>query len=212
MLFSSLKETNIRGLAVELLAKFWMIIAAIIIGINLFIVLTLLQMAPRLQIVAQILTTPMSSQELVQADPFSSAIGDKKLIDETLIRYYLDMRLSEFYDKQEMARRWQAGGPVFRLSATDVYQRFAQNLKEKLAAVNTSPGTKSVDVLSVSRLDNTFTVEFDIYVYSRGSMQVQRRVAIIEVGYNPLRRFFRTTASNPYGLFVKKYTESVKKQ
>lgn len=212
MLFSSLRETNIRGLAVELLAKFWMLIAAIMIGINLFIVLTLLQMAPKLHVIAQILTTPMSSQELVQADPFSGSIGDKKLIDETLIRYYLDMRLSEFHDKEEMARRWQPGGPVFRFSATDVYQRFAARLKEKLSAVNASPGTKSVDILSVSRLDNTFTVEFNVYTYIRGTMQVQRRVAIIEVAYNPLRRFFRTTGANPYGLFIKKYNESVKKQ
>lgn len=212
MLFSSLKGSNIRGLAVELLAKFWMMIASVVITINLFIVLTLLQMAPKLHVLAQILTTPMSSQELVQTDPFSGSIGDKKLIDETLVRYYLDMRLSEFHDKDEMARRWQPGGPVFLLSSSPVYQRFAQNLKEKLTATNAANGNKSVDVVSVSRLDNTFTVEFDVYSYFRGTMQVQRRVAIIEVAYNPYRRYFRTTGANPYGMFIKTYNESIKKQ
>lgn len=212
MFFPGLKGSSIQELAVNIWAKFWIIIAVAIITINLFIVLTLAQMASKLHVLAQILTTPMSSQELVQTDPFSGIIGDKKLIDETLIRYYIDMRLSEFHDKEEMARRWRPGGPVFRLSATPVYQYFAKNLKEKLSAVNTANGTKSVDIISVSRLDNTFTVEFDIYTYFRGAMKIQRRLSIIEIAYNPSKRYFRATGANPYGMFVKTYNESLKRQ
>ena len=211
-MFSKLRTQNLVYGMGEGLAKFWMVIASIIIGINLFLILTLIQMAPKLQVIAQILTTsPMQSNQLLQTEPFSYNAGDKKLIDETLIRYYMDARYTSFQDKDEMQRRWGGAGPVARLSTQDVYRNFAGDLKEKLTAVNNSNTTTNVDIISISRLDNIFTIEFDVYTYGRGNVRSQRKVAVVTVGYNPGRRFFNASYSNPFGMFVKSYQESVKK-
>ncbi len=211
-MFSKLRTQNLVYGMGEGLAKFWMVIASIIIGINLFLILTLIQMAPKLQVIAQILTTsPMQSNQLLQTEPFSYNAGDKKLIDETLIRYYMDARYTSFQDKDEMQRRWGGAGPVARLSTQDVYRKFAGDLKEKLTAVNNSNTTTNVDIISISRLDNIFTIEFDVYTYGRGNVRSQRKVAVVTVGYNPGRRFFNASYSNPFGMFVKSYQESVKK-
>ncbi len=196
----------------EKLAKFWMIVVAIIISINLFLILTLLQMAPKLNVVAQVLTSsPMTSVQLLQTEPFSQSTSDKKLIDETILRFYLDSRYNIFQDKNEMSYRWGSRGPVAFFSDSSVYKQFSAGLKEKLTAIANNRSSTSIDIISVSRIDNIFTVEFDIYTYIRGQVSKKRRIAIVEVGYNSARRSFNTIHSNPFGMYVKKFTETVKK-
>ena len=212
MLFSKLRTKNIIYGMSEGLAKFWMVVASVAIAVNLFLILTLMQMAPRLKVMAQILTTsPMQSNQLLQTEPFSYNAGDKKLIDETLIRFYMDSRYTTFQDKEEMQNRWGGRGPVARLSTQDVYKSFAGNLKEKLTEINNRNTTTSIDIISISRIDNIFTIEFDIYTYGRGAVRSQRKVAVVTIGYNPGRQFFNAKYSNPFGMFVKSYKESVKK-
>lgn len=190
-----------------------MSLAVVAITINLFIILTLLQMAPKLHVLSQIVTMPMSTQEFLQTEPFSTAMGDKPLIDEMLVRYYLDMRLSSFSDVVEMAKRWGVGGPVWRLSHPSVYRGFLSgSLKEKLKAVRQQRVTQSVDVTSVSRLDNTFTIEYTLYAYAQGKISAEKRVAIIEVGYVEGAKYFRASHSNPYGMFIKSYNSSRKRE
>lgn len=210
MLFSQ-KHVIVYGMS-KGLAQFWMVIASFAISVNLFLILTLLQMAPKLQVIAQILTTsPMHSTQLLQTEPFSQNTSDKKLIDETLLRYYLENRYSSFADKVEMGYRWGGAGPVAFFSAPDIYRKFAQNLKEKISAIHASKTTTSIDILSISRLDNIFTVEFDIYKYNRGQIQKKRRVAVIEIAYSARRRSFNRLHSNPYGMYIKSFTEKAKK-
>lgn len=194
------------------LAQFWMVIASFTIAVNLFLILTLLQMAPKLQVVPQILTTsPMHSSQLLQTEPFSQNTSDKKLIDETLLRFYLEARYTSFGDKTEMSYRWGSYGPVAFFSAPDIYRRFAFNLKERLTALQSESTSTSIDILSISRLDNIFTVEFDIYQYNRGQIAKRRRVAVIEIAYSPGRRAFNRMHSNPYGMYIKKFTEKSKR-
>lgn len=197
----------------EGIAKFWMIITAVIVGVNLILILTLVQMAPKLKVIAQIATeNPRESKDLLYMEPFSKNAGDKKLIDETLIRYYMEMRHTTFQDKDEMNRRWGARGPIAQLSSTSVYKKFSNGLKDRITAINSSHGTTSVDILSISRMDNIFTIEFDIYHYSRGSIQSKRRVAVVNVKFSPSRRFFRKSYSNPFGMYVDSYEETEKKK
>lgn len=211
MLFSQ-QQKIVYGMS-KGMAQFWMVIASLAIGINLFLILTLLQMAPKLQVVAQILiTSPMHSTQLLQTEPFSQKIGDRTLIDETLLRFYLDARYSTLQDQTEMKYRWGGRGPVAFFSAPDVYRKFTQNLSDRLNALKTSKSTTSIDIISISRLDNIFTVEFDIYTYTRGQISTKRRVAVIEVAYSPARRSFNPMYSNPFGMYVKSFKETKKKE
>ncbi len=213
MFSSDLKPQNVTNGSGERRAKFWMFFASILMGINLFLILTLLQMTPELKVIAQILTTsPMQSNQLLQTEPFSRRGGEKNLIDETLVRFYMDSRYSTFHDKREMEYRWGRGGPVARLSSPDVYDKFRGGLPEDMSSVANAHSTTSIDILSLTRLDNIFTIEFDVYTYNRGTISSKRKVAIVTVGYHPSRKFFNTNYSNPFGLFVRSYEESAKKK
>lgn len=210
--FNFSSQGLIYGLS-EKLAKFWMIVASIIIGINLFLILTLLQMAPKLQVVAQVLTSsPMTSVQLLQTEPFSQSTSDKKLIDETILRFYLDSRYNTFQDKDEMNYRWGPSGPVAFFSSPAVYRAFTTGLSDKITAISNNKSSTSIDIISVSRIDNIYTVEFDVYTYIRGQVSKKRRIAVVEVAYSPARRSFNTIHSNPFGMYIQKFTETIKKE
>ncbi len=214
--FKTLNPT-VRSVAAEYLAKVWMLVAVVFIAINLFVVLTLLQVAPKLTVIPQVLTSPMDSQEFIQAEPFSANISDKKLIDEMLVRYYLDMRLSELRDPIEMARRWSSRGPVAVLSSPAVYAAFANQGKDKtladrLKAVQSQPFTVGVHVTNISRWDNTFVIDFDLIQYANGSVSVKHKSVTMEVRFYRSRAFLGKNAGNPYGMTVVTYTERNKNQ
>ena len=221
------KNTNIRGSVAIFLAKFWMTIAAIGIAINLIIVLTLVQMAPKLKIVAQVLPsseTAINTSSHIQVDtlPVKGLLGstsdinktNRALIDEMLIRYYIDARLSVFADENEMAFRWNPGGTIHRLSAPKVYKEFSKNLKEKLKGIKHLIATTSVHIVSISSLGNTYTVEVDVYVYNpfepNEKPKVQRRVITMQIGHRNNVHRYNKFESNPFGFYVAVYKERKK--
>lgn len=212
MLFTSLHEDSLVYGAGEKLAKFWMINASVIIGINLFLILTLLQMSPKLQVVAQILEpSPMSSVQLLQTEPFSEDFGSKKIIDEAILRFYLDSRYITFQDKDEMSYRWGPRGPVAFFSSPDVYKKFTGKLADKLTGIAGSKASKNIDILSISRAGRIYTVEFILYTYERGKISKSQRIAVIEIDYSPAKRSFNVLHSNPFGMYIKNFTETIKK-
>ncbi len=196
----------------EFMAKFWMCVAAVLIGINTFFVLTLMQMTPRLKIVAQVLTEPMNSLQLIQAEPFDSGIADRNLIEEMLVRYYLTERYTLFPDEREMSIRWSGRGEIARLSAPQVYYEFYAGLGEMANSIQKLNYTQGIDIRTISRRNDTWTVEFDVYQQGSGFSRKETRVAVLETREIPSRRIYRTRMSNPYGFTVIKYRDAEKKQ
>lgn len=190
---------------------FWMIVTGILIAFNLMFVLTLLQMAPKLQVISQILTSPMNSSQLIETEPFSSDVGDKKLIDEMLIRYYLTMRHTFFPDSEEILRRWSTYGPVFVLSTPAIFKEFREVILPMTENINKAGYTQNIDIRSVSRNGNIFTVDFDLYKLAGQSLSRESRVAIVEIMYDPDNIFYMSEYANPYGVTVKGYQENKKK-
>lgn len=197
----------------EALAKFWMIVASLLIALNLFFILTLVQMAPRLKIIAQVLTSPMNSLQFIQAEPFDSDISDKNLIEQMLIRTYLTNRYIFFPDEEDMMYRWGPYGIIANLSAPAVYEAFYKGLgEEKLKNLRQLEYTQYIDITRIQRLNDTWTVEFDIYKLINGSTSKTTRVAVLESAYHPAFKMFRTDYSNPYGFYISSYTDAEKKQ
>ncbi len=202
----------------EFMAKFWMSIAGILIAINLFFILTLMQMAPQLKIIAQVLTTPMNSTQFIQTDPLSDDIRnqnftkltDKNLIEEMFVRYYLTQRYMIVNDEADMLQHWSAGGPVAILSTPDVYYKFYTGLGELPEKIRELPYTQNIDILSISRLNNTWTVEFDIYRLNGTIVTKKTQVARLTTAEAPYLRFFRTTSANLYGFVVVEFEDSAK--
>ena len=141
--------------------------------------------------------------------------ANRELLDEMLIRYYIDRRISYFADKDEMTARWDAGGEVRRLSSPAVYSKFAKNIQEKIKQITAGKETQSVEINNISKLGNTYTVEFDVFLYNPYDPIVkplaQQRVATITIGHYPNRHIYSQTFSNPFGFYIQKYDEAVKK-
>ncbi|MBR6730530.1 MAG: type IV secretion system protein [Alphaproteobacteria bacterium] len=202
-----------------------MTLTAISIAINLFIVLTLVQMAPKLKVIAQILPSPMNTLDHIQIDTLPanrlmdskshSNRANRELLDEMLIRYYIDRRVSYFADKNEMTSRWGARGEIRRLSSPAVYAKFSKNIQEKIKQISTAKETQSVEITNISKLGNTYTIEFDVFIYNPYDPivkpRVQQRVATITVGHYPNRHIYSRTFANPFGFYIQKYDEAVKK-
>ena len=194
-------------------AKFWMCIASVFIAFNIFFVLTLMQMAPRLTVVPQILTKePMKSLELMQAESFAANITDKHLIDEMMIRYYLTERYTRFADEIEMQNKWGVWGTISLLSTPQVYQEFYQSLGDVVENVRQMPYSQSIDIRTIERSGRTWHVEFDVYQLGQSGIHKETRVAVLESAETPFRRSFRMRGSNPYGFIIISYTDAIKKQ
>lgn len=182
-------------------------------AVNILFVLTLAQMAPHLRVVAQVLTKDiMLSNQYIEATPFEANIADKKLIDEMLVRHYLEMRHTLFSDAFEMGRRWGPGGPVWILSTPAVFGAFYAGKAEMLEEIGKSPISRTVDVRSVNRKDDIFSVEFDVLSYDGVSAVSQKSYhVILHVAYTPARRVFSPNFTNPYGMIIVSYGETEKR-
>lgn len=206
------KESDIVVGSGKSFAQLWMIIASVFLGINLFLILTLLQITPRLKVVAQVLTvTPMNSGQFLQVEPFNQETSDKKLIDEMLIRFYMDSRHNSFGDKLEMTYRWGKGGPVHRLSSPKVYNEFAGNFKEKINAASKQKSTTSIRIMNITiRQNNIYDIEFEKYKLTKGVLESRRKNAVLKVAYSSQYKSLGRLPINPYGMYVVYYNETNK--
>jgi hypothetical protein len=198
-----MKSLSLRG---------WLFITTVVMAMNIFLALTLVHFAPKVQVVAQFFSpNVMNFGQLTEATSFNGDVSDKRLIDEMLVRYYIHMRHEFIRDKYELSRRWGPIGPVARLSFPNVYQDFSDNIGELDEKIKNSAGTSSPHVTSVSRFDNIFTVDFDVYEWINGGVVRRGRRAVIRVVDLPERRGFWFDMVNPYGLTVQQYNETEKK-
>lgn len=201
----SVREFSLRG---------WLFITAIVMAINIFLTLTLVHFAPKVKVVAQLFSpNVMNFGQLSEAASLEGVVSDKRLIDEMLVRYYIRMRHEFIRDEYELTRRWGPSGPIARLSFPDVYQNFFKENGNLEETVKKYPGTASTHITSISRLDNIFTVDFDVYDWvNSGVGGVKSRRAVIRFIDIPGRRGFWIDMVNPYGFTVQQYTETEKKR
>lgn len=192
---------------------FGLLLAALWLGFVLY------QTAPHVRVVGQVFIKDvitkrdvMYSDQLLEVLPFDSDIKDKALIDEALVRYFVEMYYTLFVDEPEMTRRWSAAGPVFLLLAPNLFDAFYAEKAKVLKNLAKEVDTQSVDITGVSRRDNRFTVNFDLYTWN--SMNTPQRAGkslVLEIAYVPERRVYGLNFSNPYGVTIVKMSEAEKK-
>ena len=190
--------------------KAWLIITGTLMAINIFFALTLMHMAPQAHVLAQLLTpNVMSFGQAIEATSFAAPVGDKKLIEEMLIRFYIENRLEFIPDIGEMAYRWGAGGPVRRLSSPAVYGQFIQSKGDYVTDSKNRTDTRSVHIRSVRRQNNIFTVDFDVYRQEGTAVQRPQSLrAVITIAESPAYRGFGRDFINPFGTVITKYDET----
>ena len=190
--------------------KIWMGLAALLMAICLILVMTLSNMAPRIVVLPQLFSPDtMRFGQFVEATNMGARLKERELIDEMLIRFYVENRYFYVPDGAELAYRYGGSGPVARLSIPPIYIAFVSSKGDYLDNVQQLTETATVDILSIKRQDNTFTVDFDLY-RGGGAKRIfsGTRRATIRVGYSPSYVSFRGDFVNPYGLFVTYYNET----
>ena len=190
--------------------KLWIVLSVILMTVCLVLVMTLSSMARRVVVLPQLFSPDtMRFGQFIEATNMGAPVKEKKLIDEMLIRFYVENRHFYIPDGGELTYRYGGFGPVGRLSTPGIYGGFIRSKGNFLENLPNETGTTSVDITHVERVDNTFTVDFDVYRYDKGQqMFAGSRRATVKVGYSPVYRSFRKDFANPYGLFVHYYEES----
>lgn len=188
----------------------WLVITGSLMTVNVFFALTLLHMAPKASVLAQLLTpNVMTFGQALEATSFSAPIGDKKLIEEMLIRFYIENRVEFIPDMAEMSYRWGVVGPVRRLSSPTVYGQFIQDKGDFVTDSKNRTDTQSVHILDVRRQGNIFTVDFDIYKQDGMTvLRPQSRRAVITIAEGAGYKGFGKDFVNPFGTVVAKYDET----
>lgn len=197
------------------MARLGMAATVFLMALNLFIVLTLWQVAPQLEIISQVVfQDAQTSSQSVIAEPFDAEMMDKKKIDEMLVRYYLLNRYGVMPDYDEMVHRWGAAGILDRLSTDNVYYPFAQEVNERLKQIDKEGQTSNVSIRKMTRLDNTWTIELEVFTLNPQMGQLSSRVydVVLETATHPAYAFYNIDFINPYGLQIIDFRQTQKKQ
>ena len=191
-----------------------MLACAVLCLCMFFLSLTVYQAASELHVVGLPLRRDARFlNDLVELTPFDEtepgALG--VLLEEMLVRYYLEMRYSVISDKQEMLRRWGTGGIVHRLSPGSVFAAFSVS-DDDLAKLMEKKQTQSVDIRSISKPQRgLYVVEFDLYTLNGEHFVKRTYNASLRYIHVPSYKWFSSEMSNPFGMVFVGFDSAEKK-
>lgn len=191
--------------------KFWIGLSIVLMTVCILLVLTLLNMAPQVKVIPQMFSPDsMTFPQLIEATNINALNAqERRLIDEMMVRFYIENRHFYIPDRAELDYRYGPRGPVGRLSAPAIYNKFIAGKGNYAENIANDDGARTVDILNVTRRDNTFTVDFRLYSYNKGKViPGGTRRATVKIGYNRAFRNFARDFANPFGLYVVSYDET----
>ena len=188
----------------------------IIIGITLFSLFlnfwfatSLLLTAPKVQIDAQVLLEDaISSEQQMEAEPFSTDVSSRYQLEEALVLFYLQARYRLFPDAREMRKQLLPGGVVYLLSSPSIYAKVSIPVEfDKM--IQKLPYTQVIDVKTIVRNQNTWTIDFDLVRSNPDDSYIRiPKNVVLTVAFSPKKKFFSKYWSNTYGQYVVSYQES----
>ena len=126
--------------------KFWMGLSIVLMTICIVFVITLSNMAPHIQVIPQLFRfDPMSANQFIEATAINPKVTlkERKLIEEMLVRFYIENRHFYIPDAAELKYRYGRSGPIARLSAPEIYDEFIkskgnylENVQKALELIN----------------------------------------------------------------------------
>ena len=189
------------------ITRLFMLLCWLVWILTFFIVVTLFQAVLQVHVVAQVAQAVdrgfiSFSRDFIQFVPLDST-SEKvdRMMDEMMLRYYLEMRYSILPDEQEMVRRWGPNGVVSYLSTSSVYKDF-HDPEIYLPKISDVP-PRAIDITRISREGNKYTVDMDIYEYSSMKKWVkQSKYLTVRYAYVSSRSYLGGAFSNPKGFVV----------
>lgn len=192
--------------------KIWMALLVLLLFISIMLVITISNTASRVKVLPQLFSPDiMKFGHFVETTNMNVPVKESKLIDEMFVRFYIENRNNYIPDLYELSYRYGGRGPVGRLSTPAVFNQFlAQigNYAENLQQDGT-PVTRAIDITRLTRQDNTFSVDFDVYQFDEHTISyIGSRRATVRIAHSPAYRNFSADFANPYGFVVVFYKES----
>jgi len=180
--------------------------------LTFFVTVTLFQAVIQIQVVSQVARDLSKgfmsfSDDLSQTVPLS--IANTAILDEMMVRYYLEMRYSLLPDQKEMERRWAPSGVVAYLSTPSVFKEFQAQAIDLEKVEGRRP--KVVDIIRVERVNNSkqYFVDIDIYEYDGSTRWVKQRKSLTVDYANWTSRVMLNQAfANPNGFIVTRVYEA----
>ncbi|MBP5343574.1 MAG: hypothetical protein J6Y85_00650 [Alphaproteobacteria bacterium] len=189
-----------------------MVACSVVFLLMFFLSLTVLQAQQALRVLAFVVPKDIGQSGFVGAIPFDDFKTDKawrELLEEMMVRYYVEMRYTILPDYVEMLRRWGPNGSVKKLSSPQLYASFAakEANPERLKENNV---IQTVDIKTVRKLQaGSYMVSFDVY---RKGIDGMRKIGPITISLAYRYSgdgFFSPSFSNPLGIYFVAVDRSV---
>lgn len=153
----------------------------------------------------------MDSKQLITTSPFDKGFVfydqdyDRLMIEEMLIRYYLEMRYTFFPNSAEMMRRWGWNSPMAYLSSSGVHRELVgQDLEQKIRDMGESIRTVNITKFEKdSKNDYARNIQMEIYILRPDGFleNVQKYNVRLVFNYNNKYKLFTPNFNNPYGMY-----------
>ena len=199
--------------------RFWIGLSIALITICLVLVMTLFNMSSEIRVMPQLFRrNTMNANQFMEATAINKNVPlkESKLIDEMLIRFYIENRYFYVPDRDELTYRYGVDGPVWRLSSSNVYNSFIASKGNFIEDTQKNFDTTTVDIWQINRRDNVFYVDFDIYHITEGKQGFGgTKRATVKIAHDQSRgdrslKYWDFV--NPYGFYVVSYDETALKK
>jgi len=192
-----------------------MVGCGVVFFLMFFLSLTVLQAQQALHVLSFVVPRDIGEfkqyAEVMTFDELQKNSGLRDLLEEMMVRYYIEMRYTVLADQVEMARRWGSGGLVAQLSSPKLFSSFGFNI-EKLKDLADKRVTQTVNVLSVVKTTTgTYTVTFDLIRHVLDARTETRMSVVLGYTYSRWYKRFQQNFVNPFGMVFIGLDQSVVK-
>ena len=168
-----------------------------------------------INVLAQFLSSPMRGGNLALTSPFDKGKDyidndmDRKLIEEMLARYYLEMKYTFFPDEQEMMRRWGNMSPLVRISTRQLHNQLSGgNLENRIREKHDVDTVEIIKIEKTEGRTNQYIAEIRVTTTSEmGRIDSKMYRVTMDFSYSRSYRSFFREPVNPYGLYFQRVSQ-----
>ena len=181
-----------------------MVSCGVVFFLMFFLSLTALQAQQALRVLGFVVPKDISEfnhfVDVLSFDDIRTNKSFRELLEEMMVRYYVEMCYTIISDEGEMQRRWGGNGVVRQLSTPRVYKSFGFS-DAKLAEIREKQITQTIDIVSVDKKDsNVYDVVFKQYRRGVGASRVRTISVKLSYIYSDGYKIFRSNFVNPFGM------------
>ncbi len=205
-------SADYRHFQVILVMRISYVVCFLMLVLNVVLSLALMQLSGQLRVDSVLLSKQSSSSQMVDIEPVAEDMNGIKVLNDTMVKYYIAMRHTVIPHAKTMEFRWDRGGILNRISSPEVYNKFYQNreaFKNRISDIGSGrePAAEIEIIDFKKRADNLWSVDFDIITFSRftGKESRQRWNASLRALNYKEREIIAPALINPLGFVVTEY-------